>query len=275
MKCYLVHAYFSGGLDRQIAFNFNIIHVFIERYVFLKKTWGFSNEDWKFVAKARNEKSSGVSYASTWLTDWPSVHGSLVSEVLIEARVDLAAGRLTSAEWLQPTATRGGLRNAARWLEAALVPGCISGKRMVRISFASWSPAECCFLPFLLIVPAYCCWRISRLRPSTDCVTTDFDSPKALLDSWRARVSCQWSSHRGTCGFGGRKINVRWMTTAYGHARWLKKCCSLIGSGTRAWLYIWEAHGQDFIRFLISSRVLFSAVSPDSSSLLLLTYFST
>ena len=69
MKCYLVHAYFSGGLDRQIAFNFNIIHVFIERYVFLKKTWGFSKEDWKFVAKARNEKSSGVSYASTWLTD--------------------------------------------------------------------------------------------------------------------------------------------------------------------------------------------------------------
>ena len=45
MKCCLVHAYFSGGLDRQIAFNFNIIHVFIERYVFLKKTWGFSNED--------------------------------------------------------------------------------------------------------------------------------------------------------------------------------------------------------------------------------------
>ena len=43
MKCYLVHvhAYFSGGLDRQIALNFNIIHVFIERYVFLKKTWGF------------------------------------------------------------------------------------------------------------------------------------------------------------------------------------------------------------------------------------------
>ena len=38
MKCYLVHGYFSGGLDRQIAFNFNIIHVFIERYVFLKKT---------------------------------------------------------------------------------------------------------------------------------------------------------------------------------------------------------------------------------------------
>ena len=69
MKCYLVHAYFSGGLDRQIAFNFNIIHVFIERYVFLKKTWGFSNEDWKFVAKARNEKSSGVSYASTFRAD--------------------------------------------------------------------------------------------------------------------------------------------------------------------------------------------------------------
>ena len=54
---------------RQIAFNYNIIHVFIERYVFLEKTWGFSNEDWKSVAKAQNEKGSGVSYASTWLTD--------------------------------------------------------------------------------------------------------------------------------------------------------------------------------------------------------------
>ena len=48
------------------------------------------------------------------LYDIPGVHGSLVSDILIEARVDLAAGRLTSAEWLQPTATRGGLRNAAR-----------------------------------------------------------------------------------------------------------------------------------------------------------------
>ena len=48
------------------------------------------------------------------LYDIPGVRGSLVSEILIEACVDLAAGRLTSAEWLQPTAMRGGLRNAAR-----------------------------------------------------------------------------------------------------------------------------------------------------------------
>ena len=38
----------------------------------------------------------------------------IVNNVLIEARVDLAAGRLASVEWLQPAATRGGLRNAAR-----------------------------------------------------------------------------------------------------------------------------------------------------------------
>ena len=60
----------------------------------------------------------------------------ILNNILIEARVDLAAGRLASVEWLQPAATRGGLRNAARWLEAALVPGCISGRRMVRISYA-------------------------------------------------------------------------------------------------------------------------------------------
>ena len=38
----------------------------------------------------------------------------IVNNVLIEARVDLAAGRLASVEWLQPAATHGGLRNAAR-----------------------------------------------------------------------------------------------------------------------------------------------------------------
>ena len=65
MKCYLVHAYFSGGLDRQIAFNFNIIHFFIERYVFLKKTWGFSNEESKlkkfrcFLRQHLGEKQIG------------------------------------------------------------------------------------------------------------------------------------------------------------------------------------------------------------------------
>ena len=48
------------------------------------------------------------------LCDTPGARGTLVSDILIEARVDLAAGRLTSAEWLRPTATRGGLRDAAR-----------------------------------------------------------------------------------------------------------------------------------------------------------------
>ena len=48
------------------------------------------------------------------LYDIPGARGTLISEILIEAHVDLAAGRLTSAAWLQPTATRGGLRNAAR-----------------------------------------------------------------------------------------------------------------------------------------------------------------
>ena len=46
--------------------------------------------------------------------DIPDMHESIVNNALIEARVDLAAGRLTAAEWLQPMATRGGLRNAAR-----------------------------------------------------------------------------------------------------------------------------------------------------------------
>ena len=38
----------------------------------------------------------------------------IINNVLIEARVDFVAGRLASVEWLQPTATRGGLRNAIR-----------------------------------------------------------------------------------------------------------------------------------------------------------------
>ena len=36
----------------------------------------------------------------------------IINNVLMEARVDLTAGRLASVEWLQPAATRGGLRNA-------------------------------------------------------------------------------------------------------------------------------------------------------------------
>ena len=38
----------------------------------------------------------------------------IINNVLIEACVDLVAGRLASVEWLQPAATRGGLRNATR-----------------------------------------------------------------------------------------------------------------------------------------------------------------
>ena len=46
--------------------------------------------------------------------DTVNVHGTIVNNALIETRVDLAAGRLTVAEWLRPMATRGGLRNATR-----------------------------------------------------------------------------------------------------------------------------------------------------------------
>ena len=46
--------------------------------------------------------------------DTPGARGTLVSDILIEARVGLVAGRLTSAEWLRPTATQVGLRDAAR-----------------------------------------------------------------------------------------------------------------------------------------------------------------
>ena len=40
--------------------------------------------------------------------------GNLISDILIETHVHLAVRRLTSAEWLMPGATRGGLRNSAR-----------------------------------------------------------------------------------------------------------------------------------------------------------------
>ena len=42
-----------------------------------------------------------------------NVHRTIVNNALIETRVDLVAGRLTTAEVLQPTAKSGGLRNAA------------------------------------------------------------------------------------------------------------------------------------------------------------------
>ena len=38
----------------------------------------------------------------------------MVNDVLIEARVELVAGRLSCTEWMRPKATRGGLRNARR-----------------------------------------------------------------------------------------------------------------------------------------------------------------
>ena len=46
--------------------------------------------------------------------DIPDMHEWIVNSALIEARVDLAVGRLMAAEWLQPMATRGDLRNAVR-----------------------------------------------------------------------------------------------------------------------------------------------------------------
>ena len=42
------------------------------------------------------------------------LRGKLINDILIETHVHLAAGRLTSSEWLIPGAMRGGLRNAAR-----------------------------------------------------------------------------------------------------------------------------------------------------------------
>ena len=35
----------------------------------------------------------------------------MVNDMLIEARVELVAGRLSCTEWMRPTTTRGGLRN--------------------------------------------------------------------------------------------------------------------------------------------------------------------
>ena len=118
------------------------------------------------------------------LCDTPGACGTLVSDILIEARVGLAAGRLTSAEWLRPTATRGGLRDAARWLEAALVPGCIYVGRMVWISFA---PRSSAWVPLSADSPelpdGYNLLFLTSLFdfiPSTNYIITDIDLPKAL-----------------------------------------------------------------------------------------------
>ena len=43
-----------------------------------------------------------------------SLCGNLVSDILVETRVHLVAGKLTSSAWLQPGDTRTGLRHAAR-----------------------------------------------------------------------------------------------------------------------------------------------------------------
>ena len=73
----------------------------------------------------------------------------MVNDVLIETRVEMVAGRLSRTDWLQPTTTRGGLRNARRWLEVALVPGCLSGSTWLGLSFASRPPESVpIFLPF-------------------------------------------------------------------------------------------------------------------------------
>ena len=42
------------------------------------------------------------------------LRGNLISDILIDTRVHLVAGKLTSAEWLAPGAKRGGLGNAAQ-----------------------------------------------------------------------------------------------------------------------------------------------------------------
>ena len=82
--------------------------------------------------------------------DTPGARGTLVSDILIEAHVGLVAGRLTSAEWLRPTATRGGLRDAPR-----------------RLYICAWSgfhsllglQPECRFLPILrsFLIDTTCC----------------------------------------------------------------------------------------------------------------------
>ena len=42
------------------------------------------------------------------------LRGNLISDILIDTRIHLTAGKLTSAAWLVPETTRGGLRNARR-----------------------------------------------------------------------------------------------------------------------------------------------------------------
>ena len=43
-----------------------------------------------------------------------AIGGNLVSDVLIETRVQLVAGKLTAPRWLQPVGVRSGLRHNQR-----------------------------------------------------------------------------------------------------------------------------------------------------------------
>ena len=43
-----------------------------------------------------------------------ALRSNLINDILLETRVHLVAGKLTSSDWLQPGYTRTGLRHAAR-----------------------------------------------------------------------------------------------------------------------------------------------------------------
>ena len=68
-----------------------------------------------------NSESTHSVSVSTW---------DMINDVLIDTCVQLSAGTLESAEWLVPESTRGGLRNARRWLAAALMWLHIAGAHM-------------------------------------------------------------------------------------------------------------------------------------------------
>ena len=69
--------------------------------------------------------------------------GYLISDILIDTRVHLVAGKLTSAEWLAPGARRGGLRNPVRRLVAALLPGCIYWRRTWSVAIRFLTMCRC------------------------------------------------------------------------------------------------------------------------------------
>ena len=51
----------------------------------------------------------------------------------------------------------------------------------------------------------------------------------------------------------GRLSCTEWMRPK-ATARWLEKCSTLIGSGTGAWLFIWDRMARIVIRFQISRQ---------------------